>query len=183
MGFAIAIEAAQRGAEVILIAGPVHLSISHPHITRINVRSAQEMLDACLQHFPNSDAAILSAAVADFTPMHKSAQKIKEKDTAITITLKPNPDIAKTLGKIKQQQILVGFALETHNELQYAREKMLKKNFNFIILNSLQDSGAGFGYDTNKITIIDTEGTVDAFDLKTKHEVASDIINKLALYF
>jgi phosphopantothenoylcysteine decarboxylase/phosphopantothenate--cysteine ligase len=184
MGFAIAQQLAQAGADVILIAGPVSLSIHHPAITRINVRSAQQMHDIAMQYFTDCDAAILSAAVADFTPVTTYSEKIKEKSHELTLTLRPNPDIARELGKIKKNnQVMVGFALETHNEFEFAREKMKKKNFDFIVLNSLQDKGAGFGFDTNKVTFIDSQGHIENFDLKSKNEVATDIINKLALCF
>ena len=184
MGFAIAEELANRGAEVILVSGPVHISTQHPNITRINVRSAQQMLNCCLEHFSTCDAAILCAAVADFTPLKVADKKIKEKNESITITLKPNPDIAKTLGALKtSRQKIVGFALETHNAIDHAYEKLQRKNFDFIVLNSLEDAGAGFGYDTNKIRIIDTERTIETFELKQKNMVAKDIINKLAHYF
>lgn len=179
MGFAIAEEAANRGAEVILVAGPVQLTTKHPNITRIDVKSAQEMCDACMQYFPQMDAAILSAAVADFTPITKYNLKIKEKQS-LTIELKPNPDIAQNLGKIKKQnQVLVGFALETNDEFEHAKGKLERKNFDFIVLNSLADKGAGFGFDTNKVTIIKRTGEVSSFDLKSKKAVAKDIIDEL----
>ncbi len=183
MGFAIAEEAANQGAEVILICGPVQLQTQHPNITRINVTSAQEMYEATLQYFPNVDGAILSAAVADFTPVTKYNQKIKEKQS-LTIELKPNPDIAQELGKLKtDKQVLAGFALETNNEFEHAQGKLEKKNFDFIVLNSLADKGAGFGYDTNKVTIIQRNGDVKNYDLKSKKEVAKDIITTLATIF
>lgn len=184
MGFAIAMEAATQGAEVILISGPVHLQIQHPNITRINVVSAQQMCDAALHHFPHCDGAILSAAVADFTPTIVSNQKIKEKQKSLSIELKPTPDIAQHIGKIKQQhQVVCGFALETHNAIEHAQTKLIKKNFDCIVLNSLTDQGAGFGHDTNKITIIDVTSTITEYDLKKKTEVAKDIINTLAKLF
>lgn len=184
MGFALAEEAANRGAEVILVTGPVYLSTYNSNITRINVRSAQQMRAVCLEHFPTCDAAILAAAVADFTPITVSDKKIKEKKESITITLKPNPDIAKELGQLKTStQKIVGFALETHNAVNHAFEKLQRKNFDFIVLNSLEDAGAGFGYDTNKICIIDAERNIETYELKQKTMVAKDIINKLALYF
>ncbi len=183
MGFAIAEEAAQRGAEVTLIAGPVQLTTTHPNITRIDVKSAQEMCDAALRVFPTMDAAILSAAVADFTPVKKYDQKIKEKQS-LTIELKPNPDIAQELGKQKtSKQVVAGFALETNDEFAHAQKKLERKNFDFIVLNSLADKGAGFGYDTNKVSIIKRNGDVLDFDLKPKKEVAKDIITILASYF
>ncbi len=180
MGFAIAEEAANRGAQVTLIAGPVQLQTKHPNITRIDVKSAQEMHDVAVKLFPSMDAGILSAAVADFTPETKYDIKIKEKQS-LTIHLKPNPDIAQKLGSIKTgKQVLAGFALETNDELAHAMGKLERKNFDFIVLNSLADKGAGFGYDTNKVTIIQRNGEKKDFDLKSKKEVAKDIISILA---
>lgn len=180
MGFAIAEEAANRGAQVTLIAGPVQLKTSHPNITRIDVKSAQEMHDVAVKLFPTMDAGILSAAVADFTPETKYDIKIKEKQS-LTIHLKPNPDIAQKLGSIKtEKQVLAGFALETNDELAHALGKLERKNFDFIVLNSLADKGAGFGYDTNKVTIIQRNGDKKDFELKSKKEVAKDIISILA---
>lgn len=177
MGFALAEEAASRGAQVTLIAGPVQLQTKHPNITRIDVKSAQEMCDATLQHFPKMDGAILSAAVADFTPVTKYDLKIKEKQH-LTIELKPNPDIAQEIGKIKtKQQVVAGFALETNDEFEHALGKLKRKNFDFIVLNSLADKGAGFGYDTNKVTIIKKDGETLNFNLKSKKEVAQDIMD------
>ncbi len=177
MGFALAEEAAKRGAEVILIAGPVQLKTSNPNITRIDVKSAQEMYEATMNYFPQMDGAILSAAVADFTPVTKYNLKIKEKQS-LTIELKPNPDIAQEIGKIKtSKQTVAGFALETNDEFEHAQGKLEKKNFDFIVLNSLADKGAGFGYDTNKVTIIKRDGNVLKFNLKSKKEVAADIID------
>lgn len=180
MGFAIAEEAAKRGANVTIITGPVQLSTHHPNITRIDVTSAQEMYEAALQLFPFMDGAILSAAVADFTPAKKYSLKIKEKQS-LTIDLIPNPDIALELGKIKKRsQILAGFALETHDETSHAKTKLERKNFDFIVLNSLADEGAGFGYDTNKVTIIQKDGSSHEFDLKSKKAVAIDVIDTLS---
>ncbi len=180
MGFAIAEEAANRGAQVTLIAGPVQLKTTHPNITRIDVKSAQEMHDVAVKLFPEMDAGILSAAVADFTPETKYDIKIKEKQS-LTIHLKPNPDIAQKLGSIKtNKQILAGFALETNDEMAHAMGKLERKNFDFIVLNSLADKGAGFGYDTNKVTIIQRNGEKKDFELKSKKEVAKDIISILA---
>lgn len=179
MGFAIAEELAQRGAQVTLVAGPVQLTTSHHNITRIDVTSAQEMCDVCLKQFPKMDGAILSAAVADFTPVTKYDKKIKEKQS-LTIELKPNPDIAQELGKRKKtKQFLVGFALETNNEFTNAQGKLEKKNFDFIVLNSLADKGAGFGYDTNKVSIIERNGTVTNYELKSKQDVAKDIADQI----
>lgn len=180
MGFAIAEEAAKRGADVTIITGPVQLSTQHPNITRIDVTSAQEMYEAALQLFPYMDGAILSAAVADFTPAKKYSLKIKEKQS-LTIDLIPNPDIALELGKIKKRsQILAGFALETHDETAHAKTKLERKNFDFIVLNSLADKGSGFGYDTNKVTIIQKDGSSHEFDLKSKKAVAIDVIDTLS---
>ena len=180
MGYAIAMEAAIQGAEVTLISGPTQLHINHPLITRIDVVSAQEMFEASMLHFPNCDAAILSAAVADFTPKIVADKKIKEKQS-LTIELQPTPDIAQHIGAIKQpHQVVCGFALETHNAIEHAKAKLIKKNFDCIILNSLTDKGAGFGHDTNKISIIDTSGNCTHFELKKKTEVAKDIILTLA---
>lgn len=179
MGFAIAEECANRGAEVILVTGPTALNITHPNIKRIDVESANEMYSASISAFPQMDVAILSAAVADYRPTQQEDTKIKRNDNEdITIKLTPNPDIATALGKIKKDnQIIVGFALETNDEENNAIKKIEKKNFNYIVLNSLNDAGAGFGLDTNKITIISNQGDKTTFSLKSKFEVAKDIIN------
>lgn len=179
MGYALAEECAQRGAEVTLISGPVQLKTTHPGIQVIEVESAKEMYEAATQAYPQADAAILCAAVADFTPEHIAEQKIKREGDDLVIRLKPTQDIAATLGKMKKKgQLLVGFALETHNEQQNAQAKLQRKNFDFIVLNSLNDKGAGFRCDTNKITIIDKDGQKN-YPLKPKTEVANDIINRL----
>ena len=179
MGFALAEECAARGADVTLIAGPVSLKTVHPGINRIDVTSAQQMYEAAMQHFPQSDAAILCAAVADFTPVQVAQSKIKRKGE-ITLTLKPNPDIAASLGAIKRTgQRMVGFALETDDEFSNAQDKLERKNLDFIVLNSLRDKGAGFGYDTNKVTLIDRKGSQE-LPLQSKKDVAKVIINKLA---
>ena len=179
MGFAIAEECASRGAEVKLITGPVNLTASHKNIQTINVESAEEMYKTSVNLFPQMDAAILSAAVADFRPLDQEDEKIKRKDEkSLTIELIPNPDIAASLGKIKKpKQTLIGFALETNNEETNAMKKLVKKNLDYIVLNSLQDEGAGFGKDTNKVTIISKDGSKLSFGLKSKREVAKDIIN------
>jgi phosphopantothenoylcysteine decarboxylase/phosphopantothenate--cysteine ligase len=181
MGFAIADQLAAMGAEVTLIAGPT-AQVSHQQgVKRIDVTSAAEMLEACLQYYKDSKACIMCAAVADFTPVNVSAQKIKKQDKDLNIELKKTTDILSTLGKQKRKgQLLVGFALETNNEEQNAIEKLQKKNLDFIVLNSLNDKGAGFKTDTNKITIIDHNLQKTTFDLKDKNEVAKDICNKLA---
>ena len=179
MGFALAEECAQRGAEVTLIAGPVSLTTEHPNIKRIDVKSAHQMYEAAMQNFPDSDAAILCAAVADFTPAVTSDTKIKRKGD-MTITLKPTEDIAAALGAIKRpDQKMVGFALETDHEADNAQGKLERKNLDFIVLNSLNDKGAGFGYDTNKVTLIDRKGSQE-LPLQSKKNVAKAIIDKLA---
>ena len=183
MGFALAEVCAQQGAEVTLIAGPVSLKTKHPNIKRIDVESAEEMYQAAMTAFPKADAGILCAAVADYRPDIQAAEKIKrETEGEMTLRLVPNKDIAASLGAIKQQgQILVGFALETNDEAVHAERKLKRKNLDFIVLNSLRDAGAGFRYDTNKISIIDKEGELTTYPLKNKQEVAVDIVNKLAM--
>ena len=179
MGFALAEECAQRGADVTLIAGPVSLKTEHPNIKRIDVKSAHQMYEAAMENFPHSDAAILCAAVADFTPAEISDTKIKRKGD-ITLKLKPTEDIAAALGAIKRtDQRMVGFALETNDEQNNAQSKLERKNLDFIVLNSLRDEGAGFGYDTNKVTLIDRKGSQD-LPLQSKKSVAKAIIDKLA---
>ena len=179
MGFALAEECASRGAEVTLIAGPVNLTTQNPNIKRIDVKSAHQMYEAAMEHFPDSDAAILCAAVADFTPAVTSDTKIKRKGE-MTITLKPTEDIAAALGAVKRpDQKMVGFALETDHEASNAQGKLERKNLDFIVLNSLNDKGAGFGYDTNKVTLIDRKGSQE-LPLQSKKNVAKAIIDKLA---
>lgn len=179
MGYALAEECAARGAEVTLVSGPVNLSVNHPNINRIDVESAEQMYNACMSHYPTSDAGILCAAVADFTPECVADKKIKREKDDLTLNLKPTHDIAAALGKIKtDSQRLVGFALETNDETAHAQDKLKRKNFDFIVLNSLNDKGAGFRCNTNKITIIDSS-KAEEYPLKTKKEVAADIIDKL----
>lgn len=179
MGYALAEECAARGAEVTLVSGPVNLSVNHPNINRIDVESAEQMYNACMSHYPTSDAGILCAAVADFTPECVADKKIKREKDDLTLNLKPTHDIAAALGKIKtESQRLVGFALETNDETAHAQDKLKRKNFDFIVLNSLNDKGAGFRCNTNKITIIDSS-KAEEYPLKTKKEVAADIIDKL----
>jgi phosphopantothenoylcysteine decarboxylase/phosphopantothenate--cysteine ligase, prokaryotic len=182
MGFALAKVCADSGAMVTLITGPVSEQIPHPNIERIDVESADDMYKAAMDIFPTSDAAILCAAVADYKPESTYDEKIKrEASGEITMKLVPNKDIAAALGVMKKEtQALVGFALETNDEESHAMCKLRKKNLDFIVLNSLREEGAGFRCDTNKISIIDNNGTIEAFPLKTKSEVASDIVNKLA---
>lgn len=180
MGYALAESCAESGAEVILISGPVSLSTRHPAIRRIDVESAEEMYKAATEFYPVCDAGILCAAVADFTPETVAPNKIKREKDDLLIKLKPTRDIAAALGQIKEpHQRLIGFALETHDELAHAQEKRKRKNFDFIVLNSLNDKGAGFRYDTNKITIVDESGHTP-YPLKSKQEAANDIIGKLA---
>jgi phosphopantothenoylcysteine decarboxylase / phosphopantothenate---cysteine ligase len=184
MGFAVANALADRGAEVTLITGPVNIDIANQSIKRINVVSAQQMFDAAVRYFPEMDAAILTAAVSDFRPVERQKQKIKRESGNLLLELVPNEDILATLGKKKKTgQILAGFALETENEIKNAKSKLQKKNLDFIVLNSLNESGAGFGVETNKISIIDNKNQVSLFDLKSKRLVADDIVDKLATYF
>lgn len=178
MGFALAEQLAQRGADVILVSGPVSLTINHPNITRVDVESASEMYDEAVKHFSSCDGAIMSAAVADFTPLDKADKKIKRGKENYKIELTPNKDIAAKLGSIKnEKQLLVGFALETDNEHANAVGKLNKKNLDFIVLNSLKDEGAGFGVDTNKIKIIDKNSNEKSYGLTSKKQVACDIID------
>ena len=182
MGFALAEACAEMGAEVTLIAGPVSLSTHHPRIQRINIESAESMWNAAVDQFPQADAGILCAAVADYRPAVEAQEKIKREQTGeMVLRLIPNKDIAASLGAMKRaDQRLVGFALETHDEAHHAADKLRRKNLDFIVLNSLRDSGAGFRCDTNKITIIDAQGETTAYPLKSKQEVALDIVRKLA---
>lgn len=179
MGFAIADECAARGAKVIMISGPVQQQLKYPANWFV-VESADQMYNAACNFFMEADAAILSAAVADFTPEQVADAKIKrEKEGEMTLRLKPTKDIAACLGQMKQDcQVLVGFALETNDEQHNAEDKLQRKNLDFIVLNSLNDKGAGFQYDTNKISIIDCENKTD-FPLKSKVEVAVDIVDRL----
>lgn len=179
MGYALAEECASRGANVILISGPVQMKCMHPNIHRINVESAEEMYSTAIKEFPDADAGILCAAVADFTPQTVASEKIKREKDDLILQLKPTHDIAAALGLIKTQaQKLVGFALETNDEESHAQDKLKRKNLDFIVLNSLRDTGAGFQHDTNKITIIDGKGST-SYPLKSKKEVAVDIIDRL----
>lgn len=182
MGFALAEECARRGAEVTLVAGPVALKTEHPNILRVNVESCQEMYDAATSAFPQQDAAILCAAVADFRPEHVADQKIKRVGQTMDIHLVPNPDIAAELGRMKREgQVLVGFALETNDEEANAHHKLEKKNLDFIVLNSLKNKGTCFRSDDNQISIISRTGQQD-YERKPKNEVASDIIDQLARF-
>ena len=180
MGYALAEACAERGAEVTLVSGPVNLKVTHPNIHRIDVESAEQMYEAAVSAYADADAGILCAAVADFTPETVAGQKIKREKDDLVLRLKPTHDIAAALGKQKQaHQKLVGFALETTDEVAHAQDKLNRKNFDFIVLNSLNDPGAGFRHDTNKISIIDRKGRTD-YPLKSKAEVARDIIDRLS---
>lgn len=179
MGYAIAEECANRGAEVVLVSGPTSLNVHNSNIKLVKVNSAREMYEACNSEFPQCNAAVLSAAVADFTPQNVSDTKIKRKDNNLEITLKPTDDIAASLGKQKGDRVLVGFALEKENELENAIGKLERKNFDFIVLNSMNDKGAGFNHDTNKITIINRSKEVKNYDLKSKVMVAKDIVDEI----
>ncbi|WP_423126625.1 bifunctional phosphopantothenoylcysteine decarboxylase/phosphopantothenate--cysteine ligase CoaBC [Gaoshiqia sp. Z1-71] len=181
MGFALAEELASQGAKVSLISGPVSVKTLHPNISRVDVESALEMKEACLRVFPGVDGAIMCAAVADYRPKQQAGQKIKRTEAEMTIELEATDDIAATLGKLKtQKQLLIGFALETQDEQANATSKLTRKNLDFIVLNSLQDQGAGFGVDTNKITILSKNNKAQVFELKMKAEVARDIVCKIA---
>lgn len=183
MGYALAEVCAGRGAEVTLVSGPVNLQAVHPNIRRVDVESAEEMYRASVEAFPQADAAILCAAVADFTPEVVAGTKIKREKEDLVLRLKPTHDIAAELGRMKRDgQKLVGFALETNDELKHAQDKMARKNLDFIVLNSLNDKGAGFRCDTNKITIVEPQGATP-YPLKNKQEVAADIIDKLVALF
>lgn len=183
MGQAIALEIAKRGGMVELISGPVSLETTHPNINVTKVRSAAQMYEACVALFPDVDGAIMAAAVADFTPVSVETSKVKRGKENYTIELQPTQDIAAELGKMKREkQFLIGFALETTDEESNAQQKLKKKNLDFIVLNSLNDEGAGFQHDTNKITIIDRSGEKTAYELKPKTEVARDIIDRLINY-
>lgn len=180
MGIAIAETLANEGCEVVLVLGPTSLTTPHANIKTIQVRSAEEMLNACTTHFAETDIAVMSAAVADYTPTTLSTSKIKKKDEEFTIQLKKTTDILKQLGSIKSKnQVLIGFALENKNEKSYALKKLEEKNADAIVLNSLNDEGAGFAYDTNKITIFEKNGIETNYELKSKPEVAKDIVEKI----
>ena len=179
MGYAIAEVAANLGAQVTLISGPVSLDINNEAIRVINVVSADEMFKATHRYFKNCDIAILSAAVADFTPNEEALHKIKKKEEILTIKLNKTKDILASLGEIKSNKYLVGFALETQNELENAKTKLKKKNLDLIVLNSLNDKGAGFKSDTNKITLISKDNKIVSFNVKLKKEVANDILQHI----
>ncbi|MDH5604299.1 MAG: phosphopantothenoylcysteine decarboxylase, partial [Cyclobacteriaceae bacterium] len=179
MGYSIVTALQERGCEVTLITGPTSIPVPEVHKV-IRVTSAHEMYHACLNEYHGKDMLILAAAVADFTPTETAPEKIKKKETEMVLHLQQTTDIARELGiKKSNNQLLIGFALETQHEEENARKKLLSKNFDMIVLNSLKDSGAGFQHDTNKITIFDKEGNTTKFKLKSKSEVALDIIKAI----
>lgn len=183
MGFDIANELANNGAEVILVSGPTHLNTSNSSIELVRVKSAEEMYNACHNIFEKVDVAIAAAAVADYRPKNVASQKIKKSDAAFIIELEKTKDILASLGEKKKNQFLIGFALETENEIEHAKQKIQKKNLDLIVLNSLNDKGAGFGHPTNKVTFIDKNGEIEPMNLKTKEEVAKDIVNKIIQHY
>ncbi len=179
MGFELAKAAANLGAEIFLVTGPSQQTITHSFVHRIDVISAEDMYQACHQYYENIDVAICSAAVADYRPKNVASEKIKKKVAALNIPLEPTKDILKSLGIAKKHQFLVGFALETNDEVANAKSKIKQKNLDLIVLNSLRDKGAGFATDTNKVTIIDADYVGKDFTLKSKAAVAKDIINEI----
>jgi phosphopantothenoylcysteine decarboxylase / phosphopantothenate---cysteine ligase len=179
MGYDIAFEAAQQGAEVILVSGPSSLTINHANISLIKVQTADQMYNACHQYFNETDVFVAAAAVADYKPKIVAAEKIKKNESAFNLELEKNKDILLSLGQIKSKQFLVGFALETNNEIEHAKQKIIKKNLDLMVLNSLQDQGAGFGYDTNKVTFISKNFEIFPQELKSKKQVAIDIVNQI----
>ncbi len=177
MGFALAQSLANLGAEVTLVSGPTSIQISHPLIKRVNVESAEQMFVACLSEFNKMDVVVMAAAVADYKPSFEVHEKIKKKNIDLSLSLVQTKDILKTMGEQKSAtQLLVGFALETENELENAKVKLAKKNLDFIVLNSLNDKGAGFNFDTNKVTIINRAGKEFLFPMKSKAAIADDIV-------
>ncbi|MBD0726270.1 phosphopantothenoylcysteine decarboxylase [Flavobacterium sp. L1I52] len=183
MGFDIAKSAANLGASVILVSGPTHCVVNHVLIQLVKVTSAQEMYDACHQYYADVDVAIAAAAVADYRPKNVANQKIKKAADNFVIELEKTKDILSSLGENKKQQFLIGFALETENEIENAKAKIQKKNLDLIVLNSLQDEGAGFQKTTNKVTFIDKDFKIEPMELKSKEAVADDILNKVIAHF
>ncbi|HEX9980315.1 MAG TPA: bifunctional phosphopantothenoylcysteine decarboxylase/phosphopantothenate--cysteine ligase CoaBC [Flavobacterium sp.] len=183
MGFDIALSAAKHGAEVVLVSGPTHLQINDSRINVIRVVSSQEMYEVCHQYYANADVAIAAAAVADYRPKVSAQQKIKKTEQTFSLELEKTTDILASLGEKKQKQMLIGFALETENEIENAKQKIRKKNLDLIVLNTLRDEGAGFGKSTNKVTFIDRNFKIEPMPLKSKEEVADDIINKVIAYY
>lgn len=183
MGYDIALEAAKKGAKVVLVSGPSNQKISHENVEVVKVMSALEMYDACHKVFSEVDVVVAAAAVADYRPKEVATEKIKKDSEEFIITMDKNPDILASLGAIKEKQFLVGFALETQNEIEHAKAKIKKKNLDLIVLNSLKDEGAGFGKPTNKVTFIDKDFNIEPKELKLKEEVALDIINKIVKHY
>ncbi|MBM3415452.1 MAG: bifunctional phosphopantothenoylcysteine decarboxylase/phosphopantothenate--cysteine ligase CoaBC [Bacteroidetes bacterium] len=184
MGIALVAALQQKGADVTLVLGPSREFYSFTGINTVRVTSAEEMYRACMEVFDKTDLAVMTAAVADYTPVVKAGEKIKKKDSTLTLELTKTKDILKSLGEKKRNgQVLVGFALETNNEEAYAREKLAQKNADMIVLNSLNDAGAGFGHDTNKVTIFEKKGQRFDFDIKSKQEVANDIVDTIIRLF
>ena len=183
MGFDIAEAAAKAGAEVILISGPTHLRMDNPLVKVVHVTSSEEMYNACHEYYEGVDAAVAAAAVADYRPKNVALQKIKKNESEFVLELEKTKDILFSLGQLKKEQFLIGFALETENEIENAKLKIKKKNLDLIVLNSLNDEGAGFGKPTNKVTFIDKDFNLEALELKTKEEVAQDIINKIKFHY
>lgn len=184
MSFCIAEELVRRGAKVTMISGPTAASVNgSKNLQVIPVKSASDMYEACKEHYPQAEIAIFAAAVADYAPKNPASQKIKKSEPTLTLELVKNKDIAYEMGLIKsEKQINIGFALETENEIENARQKLRRKNFDFIVLNSLNDKGAGFSFDTNKISILDKDNNLFDFGLKSKKEVAKDIVDTLFKY-
>ncbi len=183
MGYDLALEASKMGAEVVLISGPTHLTVNDSSIELIRVVTAHEMYEQCHKHFTDVDVMIAAAAVADYRPRVVADQKIKKNEEVFSIELEKTKDILFSLGQIKENKYLIGFALETENEIENAKLKIQKKNLDLIVLNSLQDEGAGFGKPTNKVTFIDNNFVVSPMDLKSKEEVAIDILNKVIAHY
>lgn len=183
MGYDIAKAAADLGAEVILVSGPTHLQLKHSLVTIERVISAEQMYETCHRYFNEVDTAIAAAAVADYRPKNVASQKIKKKDETFSIELEKTKDILASLGEIKKHQFLIGFALETENEIEHAKQKIQKKNLDLIVLNSLNDEGAGFGKPTNKVTFIDKNFSMEPMNLKSKEQVAQDIVNKIVEHY
>lgn len=180
MGFALAERLTFLGAHVMLVCGPVNLTTNNPSIQRIDVTSADQMYEACIQYFESCDGAIMTAAVADYAPVVAEKEKIKRSKENWQLELRPNKDIAAELGRLKKAtQLLVGFALESQNEMENAFSKLKKKNLDMIVLNSLREEGAGFGFDTNKISILTRDEQIYTYELKSKQEVAVDIVDRM----
>lgn len=181
MGYALAEVLAERGATVTLVTGPTNLTVTNPAIEVVNVRSAADMYAACLHHFPTATLTVLAAAVADYTPKVVADRKIKKKESEFLLELVKTVDIAASLGAQKRDdQFMVGFALETDNELANAQAKLVSKNLDLIVLNSLRDEGAAFGHDTNQVTLIHRNGGIHRFGLKSKRAVAHDIADQVS---